>query len=179
MSLISNAVRSAVRTRLADPATGFNPVLAALCLAPYALDAYEIDFTDSSTNFWQSYVTADNLDESDADEGTLMLLYTRRSQTPGPQPQKFSSFSGIVEIGLDVDISWASSAVPLDTDSLADATEDTLINVFNASANYGAWASNGVLYNGEFQMNRQALRASGASWRQRLECIIGFELVAS
>lgn len=179
MSQISNAVRTAVKTRLADPTTGFNFwLLQFASTAPYNLDSpYQIDFSDASTNFWTSNVTSDQLDESSPDEGTLLMLYTiRAAAQQGDGVQKFTMFSGEVQIGLDIELSWLSSAIPHDTESLADATEDALVKVFNSSAYYGQMSpsGSGIAYNGEFEMNRQALRTSGENYRQRLNCLLRF-----
>jgi hypothetical protein len=177
MPQISYLVRQQVVARLADPATGFNFWMAQACASQSpAPTPFVIDFSAASTNFWQSNVTAEALDESTPDESTLCIVYGGSMENQTGTPQKFTRFSGTVEINVVFEISWPESDIPGDTDGMADATVDAMIQTFNSSAYFGAF-SGGVLYNGLIRGDRGALRQSGAGWRQRCPYQLTFEVV--
>jgi hypothetical protein len=179
MPQISYLVRSQVRARLADPKTGFNFWLAQACLSEpteLPLEPFVIDFSDRSPTFWQSYISADDLDATtSSSDGTLCILYSARSSTPGATYQKFSTFGGPVHICIDFEIAWGESFDPSDTESLADATEDAMVQTFNSSAYFSNFNS-GVLWNGVIDCVRSPMRQGGPGWRQRLSFALLFEL---
>jgi hypothetical protein len=177
MPQLSYLVRSQVVSRISDPATGFNYWLGQACMGmDSAPTPYTINWATGSTTFWQSYVTSEQLDEtSDLDDGTICLIYGLRIGNQEGTPAKFTVFSGTVDIAVDFEISWPESFVPPDTESLADATDDAMVQTFNAAATIGSFGQ-GVIYNGLISAERGPLRQSGQGWRQRLPYRFHFEL---
>jgi hypothetical protein len=90
--------------------------------------------------------------------------------------QKFTRFSGMAEFNVDFKISWTEADIPSDTDSIADACDDAMMQCFNSAAYFGA-GSDGVLYNGMIAAACGPLRQSGGGWRQRLPYRFQFEVV--
>jgi hypothetical protein len=178
MPQVSYLVRQQVVARLSNPTTGFNFWLAAACATQTpAPTPFVIDWTASSTNFWQSNISAEALDESSPDEGTLCMVYGEGFRNQTGTVQKFAVFSGTLEIEVCFELGWPQSNAPNDTEGLADATDDAMIQTFNSAAYFGAF-SNGVIYNGLIDGGRGPLRPSGEGWRQRLPYRLTFELVA-
>jgi len=178
MPQVSYLVRQQVRKRLADNLTGFNYWLSQACLSQVPQpDPYVIDFADGSSNFWQSNITAEELDATSTPaDGTLCLLYSVRSTTPGPTYQKFSIFGGVVQVAVDFEIARLEGFDPSDTEGLPDATVDAMYQTFNSQAYFNSWSS-GVIYNGTIEEGpRGPMRQSGSNWRQRIPFLISFEL---
>jgi hypothetical protein len=180
MPSVSYLVRSQVTARLATQASGFNYWLAQAC-ENYASRPvpYAITWTQPTTNFWNSYVSSEDLDKSSTPgDGTICLIYGVRFENMVGTVQKFTVFSGVVEIGVEFDIAWDSDEIPKDTESLADATDDAMIQTFNSSAYFGSFGG-GVLWNGNIEVAaRGQLRESGTGWRQRIPYRLTFEVEA-
>ena len=176
MPQISYLVRSQVTARLPNPTTGFNYWLAQACAGqvPAPLP-YLLDWTPSSSNFWTSYCTPEDLDTSSTvADGTICLVYGCGIANMEGTVQKFAVFSGTVDVAVELDIAWTQSFIPHDTDGIADATDDAMIQSFNSSAYFDSFYD-GVIYNGTIRGDRGPLRASGSGWRQRIPYRIHFE----
>lgn len=180
MPSVSYLVRSQVTARLSNQASGFNWWLAQACEGYASRPApYSINFGQGTSNFWNSYVSTEDLDKtSTPGDGTICLIYGVRFENMVGTVQKFTVFSGVVEIGIEIDIAWDTEDIPQDTESLADATDDAMIQTFNAASYFGAFGG-GVLWNGNIEVTaRGHLRESGSGWRQRLPYRLTFEVEA-
>jgi hypothetical protein len=177
MPQISYLVRSQVVSRLSNPATGFNYWLEQACASQSPPPVpFSIDWGPGSITFWQSYISSEDLDNtSDPGDGTLCIIYGLSLANMTGTVQKFTVFSGTVEIAADYEIAWSESFDPQDTESLADATDDAMVQTFNAAAYFGSFGL-GVIYNGLIQGERGPLRQSGTGWRQRLPYRLSFEV---
>src|ERR1700736_5911292 len=104
MPQVTYLVTQQVRNRLAHPLTGFNPLLAVACSnqTPQP-EPYVIDFTDGSFNFWQSQITAEELDSTSSPEGSLCILYGKQATNQTGTAQKFATFSGTVQVQIDME----------------------------------------------------------------------------
>lgn len=172
---------------MSNPTTGFNYWLAQACAgeqpspAPYAINwsvASRGNQNVGPTNLWFSKISAENLDAtSSPDDGTLCMIFGGGFANMTGTPSKFSVFGGTVEMGVEFDIAWSEADAPLDTESLADATDDAMIQTFNSASYFGSFGL-GVIYNGLIRADRESLRQSGTGWRQRVPYRLTFELQA-
>ena len=170
MSQISKKVRDAVRLKLSDSASGFNPVFASV--APtYGVNAFTVDFSERSPQFFQAFVHPDEIDESTPSKYPLMCLYTLRCVNRNEQ--KFSLFSGDVLIGIDVHLTWRNARVLPDFESLADAVEEAVITLFNDDA---LITPPSVAYNGGISLDRSTVTMAGEHWRKTLSFRLAFEV---
>lgn len=174
MSRISAVVRDAVLARLSDPATGLNANLAAVAGEAYGLtEDYSIDWGPKSKQFFQGALLPGDVEDSVAAKYPMVMLYTTGSRNQNLQ--KFTLFSGIVDIAVDVHLSWRAGAALRDFESLGDAFEDAIYKTFNDSA----WAASyglPIAYNGDLQMTKRPLEMAGEHWRQTLQFSLTFEV---
>jgi len=178
MPQVSYLVRQQVVARLSDEESGFNFWLTQACAGEDPSPTpFVVDFSLTSTNFWQSNITAEALDMSSPDQGTLCMVYGGGFQNQTGTVQKFAVFSGTLDVCVDFEIGWPESYDPNDTESLADAVDDAMIQSFNSAAYFGSF-SDGVIYNGLIRGDRHPMRPSGEGWRQRLPYRLTFELQA-
>jgi hypothetical protein len=179
MPQVSYLVRSQVVARISNPTTGFNYWLGQACASQtpaISTLAYAINWQSPSTDFWQSYISSEDLDAtSTPDQGTLCMIYGLGMANQTGTVVKFAVFTGTVEIGVDFDIAWPESFDPQDTEGLADATDDAMIQTFNSAAYFGSFGS-GVIYDGLISAARGPLRQSGPGWRQRIPYRLTFEV---
>jgi hypothetical protein len=180
MPQVTYLVLQQALARMATPLTGFNALLAAACAAQSPQPTpYAIDFTTGSFNFWQSNISIEDLDQTSTPDGTVCVMYGVKAVNMTGTVQKYQIFSGTVQIAIDFEIAWDSSFDPSDTESLANATEDAMVQCFNAPAYYGSLNTNGVIWNGLIDEGvRGPLRLSGPGWRQKIPFVLTFEVQA-
>jgi hypothetical protein len=171
MSQISKAVREAVHRRLSDPATGFNVNLQAV--APdYDIRPFTIDWSENSKQFFQGFLTPDDLDDTTASRYPMVMLFAINSANQNLQ--KFTLFSGVVVIGLDFHLSWRAGNALKNFEDLSDAVEDAVYTTLNGT-DFQAWGAP-LAYNGEVQMQKRPLEMAGEHWRQTISFRLTFQV---
>jgi hypothetical protein len=183
---VSRFARSAVKARLANTVSGFNPRLTA-ALADAGLTTLApgftlpLSFADDSKNFFQA-----DLDETDFERSTaftfpFLTLYTIKSTNT--HEEKFRSFDGVVVLGMSIYVSWTSSGARRDMESVVDCFEEALYQTFDSMENnpeatgqvIAEWAnaysvaagSNfSLVYNGDLDVARGKIKSGGHNWVQ-------------
>jgi hypothetical protein len=168
---VSNQARTVVTNFLSDNTLGFNATLATIC-GSYGITPFTINFAPKSKNFFTGYYAPKDLVTTSNISFPLMCLYTIKSANNNQE--KFHVFSGSVMIGLDTYIGFPSSAAPSDPETLVDAVEDTLYNLFNSPATQHLWTP--VSYNGDVQVNRGVLTKQGPNWLQLVRSMMTFDI---
>ncbi len=159
-----------VLARLSDATTGFNSAVSTVA-SGYGIDAIYIDWDPTRTQFWPGALSPDQLDESTTSEYPMAFLFATGARNENLQ--KFSRFSGTVNVQLNIWLSWDSPDAIDTFESGGDAVEDTLLAVFNAgSQDWGRY----VYYNGDIAIDRGRLEMAGLNWRQRISCQLTFEV---
>ena len=167
MAQISKRVREAVILRLADATDGLNARFAAIASA-YGINdpsKYSIDFATGSKQFFQGFLGPDDIESTTPLKYPLVCLYSAGSSNQNLQ--KFTRFSGVVTIGLDIHVTWRKSSAMQSFEDLGDAFEDSVIGLLNDptwAASYGA----PIAYNGEISFQKTPLVLEGENWRQSL-----------
>jgi hypothetical protein len=170
---ISNHIRTTIGTILANDNVGFNPILQAIC-TDYNAKPFTIDYSPKSRNFFQGYFGPKVLMNTTNVKFPVQCLYTIRTQNQNTE--KFAVFSGAVQLGIDTYISFSKSGAPGEPDALGDAVEDTLINLFNSSANLHMFGN--VTYNGDISTTRGPMADDGSNWLQLLQTRLTFDYTA-
>lgn len=99
---------------------------------------------------------------------------------------KFHQFSGAVEIGVNVFLSWPTGRVLQDFTSLAACVEETMLTLFNRARNANPddqdWDFPGenvdVVYNGDIYMTPSRVERGEESWKQLLAFRASFRVDA-
>lgn len=174
MSAISKAVRTAVLAKLSDPSAGFNANLAtAIGSGDYGdAAAFTIDWSANSRQFFQGALGPDDIDESTPSQYPMVMLYSISSANRNLQ--KFTEFSGLVNIGLDFHLTWKDARVLAAFDDLGDAVEDAVFATLNARAAQ-TWNAP-IAYNGDLAASRARLEMAGEFWRQTIAFRSSFEV---
>jgi len=175
MPQIHRAVRNAVRDQLKDVNNGFNKKLADIASTYDIADqVFTINFDNPGENFYYGQISEEVLDALEGPAYPLMTLFSIAS---GNQNfQKFTTFSGTVEIGIQVFVSWAEGRLIPNFENLGDAVIDVMYDLFNASA-LQSWAVP-VAYNGEISCAKGPLVLAGDNWRQLLIFRLVFQVDA-
>lgn len=174
MPQISKYVRDALKAHLSDSNTGFNARLGVI--APdYGIDPWEVDWSDTSTNFIFGQVDPQAFEESSVFTYPLVTIDTVRSQNTNAI--KFHTFSGPVIAVIQVHHSWPDESVIADFASFVDATEDAVIACLN-DRDQQVWAPN-LAWGGQVAAQRGAIRMGGLGWLQSLTITCQFALNAS
>lgn len=181
MADIRKRVRDAMVAILSADETGFNQQLAA------TLSAYEVEeqtglslvWGSDSRNVFQGQLSSD--DESVAQlRGQLTLrLWTSLAQWTGDT--KGGKWSGRVTAHLDFLVHFSQreaqedSLETMDTESVPDAVEDAVIEVFSrASINWGS--DYRIAYAGEVSCDRPSANLLDAGWEQLIPITIDFRV---
>lgn len=174
MPNISKYVREAVRTQLADATVGYNARLESVAESYGIEDVKDkrINFAKDSTNFLFGRISPDALEQSSVLTYPLMTIASVRCQNTNRV--KFATFSGGVQVVIEVHHSWPDSAVIGDFDSEVDATEDVVIACLNAQ-NAQAWPPN-LGWNGQVAATRSGIRMGGYGWLMTIQFLCTFEL---
>src|ERR1700738_3447294 len=95
-------VRSAIKTRLANNASGFNANLATAS-AGLGIDDFSIDFTPNSQNFYEARLDLASIQQSGYDAPQIVTIWAADSQPLQDGRRLIShTFSGTVIAGIDV-----------------------------------------------------------------------------
>lgn len=173
MISISNHVRSTIGAMLAHPTVGFNPTLGTIA-NDYGCTPFTIDYRTTSNNFFTGYFTSKNLLDTSNISLPMQCLYTLRAMNTNSE--KYAVFAGTLDLGIDTYISFGKSGAPRDTDTVADAVEATLYNVFHQEANMPLYGN--VTYSGDLTVTRFPLQQSGTNWLQLVQARLSCELTA-
>ncbi len=175
---ITTLVLDAIETKLSDDAEGINPVFNALA-AGYGLTPpdpnatlainFVADTAGASNNFVRANIDPDEWEARGAYKFPLVTLFGARSTNKNYQ--KFHQFSGDVQVGLHVFLSWRQSRLKIDFQSYADCMEETVVTLFNRARNAfpidQEWGD-GIVYNGDISLTRSRIGKGGEGWSQLL-----------
>jgi hypothetical protein len=121
-------VRDAI---LACLSAGFNAAIATL--APtYEVDAFELDFTESSQNVWIGRVNPEEVELSSLMEFPGMTIYTDAVQDGSPRIIHGFQFSGALMGCVDVYIRPREGRERFDSEAMLDMAEDAILGLFGA-----------------------------------------------
>jgi hypothetical protein len=172
-----NIARSAVLARLASTTTGFNPSYAASLSNYPGTPSMTIDFTTGakSLNFFLARIDVEDIVETATSKFPIMCLW----QGPGSNgnTQKFTRFSGLVRVGIDVHLSYKTSQALRNYEAWPDAVVDTVITVMH-NPDTQDWGYN-LVYNGQLSYESQKLRRGAENWLQTVYFQTTFEVVLS
>lgn len=173
-----------VLNRLANPGDGLNATFNAMApIEPFsitsaALTSMQIDFASpQSKNF-----VLGNLDFSDVEETSpfkypLVMLYTTSSSNQNNN--KFQAFSGPVNVGIDVFLSWKNNGVLRDYESYANCVISAVYTIMNRSRQGVEadqnWSAE-VVYNGDIGSVKSLIKRAGDNWLQRIKFTMAFEV---
>jgi hypothetical protein len=166
---ISDLAVQAIYNRLSHPTTGFNATFVENATAHgIPADYISIDFDPQTTkNFAFAYLEPDAIEQSMTASFPFATLYCMESDNLRGDPQKFSSFSGIVRIVFEVFLSWKpilGKAVRFDR--YGSCVESAVVDVINRVENQN-WG-HPLAYNGNIQCRRGPLQFAAENWRQRI-----------
>ncbi len=170
MISVSKHIRDVVVNIMSDQSTGFNATLTAVS-DQYQIEPFLIDFSSISKNFYQGWYSSKTLDITTAYKCPLMLLYTIKSQNQNLE--KFRVFSGAALMGLDIYLSFKKSAAIPDTETLGDAVEATLYNLFNQESTAALYGD--VIFNGDISIQKGPLALADTNWLQLIQSRLSFD----
>jgi hypothetical protein len=174
MAKIGRLAREAVRAVLAEPVTGFNARFAGVAL-DYGLQPFSVDWSSASKQVWEAPLDPEDLDATSPARYPLVMLYCVASENRNSR--KFATFSGTVEVAVDLHLSWKGGNAPRDADLLADAIEDAVYQIVN-EADFQAVAGAPLLWNGDISLRRGPLLMGGEHWLRTLAFRLTFEVDA-
>ncbi len=178
MPAISQRVRLAIKSQLADPATGFNgrftTALQTYNADPTGIHWTGINWSQGSRNFMYG-----RINPTKVDEGTGLIQYpfvtldTLRAQHTNEVVSV--TFAGPVTAVIDVHLGWDADGLLFDFASYGDALEDAMFATINnlAKQNYGA----NILYNGRMAVQRSEIYPGGPNWRQSFTFLPEFKVI--
>jgi len=176
-SKISGVVPAALWAQLSNQTSGVNPRLVALADSQaYKFDAFEIDWSDTSTNFIFGRIDPGLLQESSVFTFPMVTIDIGELADRGTDPRriKTATFSGLV-IGLvEVHHTWESEGVLADFGALVNATGDAILNCLN-DHEVQQWPGN-LLWNGRARMVPGPLKMGGQGWLRTTQFLCPFEL---
>lgn len=172
MPQITKAARDAVRTRLMDPAYGFNAAIATVAPS-YGTTAIALDFSAAGKRFFEAFIHPDQVENSSALRYPVAMLYGTIAQNRNFT--KHTDFSGQVQVVFQVWLSWRHGNPVPNTEDLVDAVEDTLARVFQDRTWAAAYTAP-LVYNGDLTVARAQLEQAGEHWRQGITARLTFEV---
>ena len=185
-SPISKVVLDGMYSRLSNPTTGFNPVLAAAA-SKYSIPGFSIDFSATSPNFFFGNVSPDvveslnriqeNSDPSSILAYALLTIDTLRDQDTALVTS--ASFAGDIQGVISLTLAWASSQVPQTLAYWTNACEETMYNVLSSPSNQASWTVAGLAFDRKVPMMRGAITVAGSNLRQTIQWQPMFRLIAA
>lgn len=171
-TLITRYVRAAAKAYLADPTSGFNATLASIA-ATHGVTAFTIDWSATSKQFWEAYLTPDDVDESAASKYPMAFLHGVASDNSHDSLPR--TFSGSVDLALAFWFTDRATSAPRTLEPLCDAVEDA-VNAMFADGNWPQlWgASNAVMVRCPSQ--RARLDTGGEHWRASIVFRLTFQV---
>ncbi len=131
---------------IGDPTNGFNAALIQAA-ADNGVNAFEIDFSRKSRNFFKSNFGILDLLENDGADLPAICLYEDGDENVNLLTSNI--FSGTLRWRIDVHLSWSNNDMAQDLDGLRYAVHDALVNVVNSEAAMEIWqTTTGLAFNG-------------------------------
>lgn len=181
---VSQVTIAAIQERLADDTYGLNATYNGIA-SFYGVPAdLAIDWTGSdnstgkSRNFALANVSADQWQETGAFDFPLVTLFTDGAENQNQQ--KFHLFSGPVEVGMNVFLSWKQARLKLAVfEPMAWCIEDAVTQVFNRARNSFPgdqdWGVQ-VVYNGNISWKKSRIEIANEFWGQLIAYKFLFEV---
>jgi len=181
-NFISKAVLDQVVARLSDPTYGYNATYNSLAPGYGVPHDSAINFshvTGKAFNFIRGNVSMDDLINTSAQKFPFVCAFVNRSSNRASGHRlKYHIFSGQVEAGVNVFLSFNRGGVIPDFTPQADCVEETMYTILNrarnAFPNDQNW-SDSVVYNGDVDMRRTAVVRGAEFWAQVLSFTATFE----
>jgi hypothetical protein len=163
-------LRAAILDRLRS---NYHATMASVA-ASYGIAPISMDLSPTSKQVFQGYLTADQIDESAPSRYPMLVIYT--SSSSNEHTVVPSSFSGRVSVVLDWYVSFRGGNAQRDSETIADALEDTVYKIFDD----GSWpqlhgAPDAVMPG--IDCARQPIEMAGEHWRQMLRFTMTFEVL--
>lgn len=140
----------------------------------YGITPFELDFSDSSTNFAVSHIDPAKIERCQLTDFPAACLYTSEVQANGDVHA--IQFSGKLMAHLDLYVRDREGAEGFNTEDLFDAIEDAAVSVLNNRSNH--WPA-GVIYSRMLNMNRETLIPLGDGFATRIPITMAFEVYVS
>lgn len=171
-------VQDALLAALSHAAYGFNAQLASIA-SSYGIDGFQISWASDSPNFFEGYIGPDQENISDLIESPAIVIYTSTVRAQ-PEMEKGREFVGLVNAHADVYLQFrplkmAPLGVSLPSVRRADAVFQAVEDAMIRTVNVAAWPGS-VLYNRDFQSDRDPLQYVGDGWQARVACQFLFEV---
>ncbi len=167
-------VRDALRFLLSAEATGFNSMLATV--APvYGVAPFEIDFGSvPSASFFQGFLSLESQSLSMLKPHPVALALYTSDATNDQRIMRSAEprFLGRVVAHLDFYHHVIDGEETYDTESVADAIEDAVLNVITP----GSVEQYGIIYDGGVSCVREAFQQLGDGYQQRIPITFLFEV---
>jgi hypothetical protein len=152
----SRELRTAVVERLSDEAIGLNPYLAEAA-TEYEVDPFEIDFSDTSDNFYKSNINPRQMPDITDFDFPILCVYASKGENTGSRAIS-AAFDGEVLVCVDVHLSWDGLASLRDFESRLDAVEAALVSSLNIQLH-----PEGLAYT-SYAFVRTPLSPAGSRW---------------
>ena len=163
---ISDVALNSVFSTLSDPAAGFNPLFIQQATAYGVPPTYaQFDFTDASKNFIIGQVDPDQYETTGEIGYPFGCLYVLESANTNLT--KFSTFSGMVRVILDVYLSWGPIRGIPNFEKYCNCVESAVISAMNLWERQASFIKP-LSYNGVVQCRRGPAVFGGENWRQKL-----------
>lgn len=171
---ISKRVREAVLLQATDPTIGLMPTLDAIAARDGEIVAkhYLIDWTLGKGQFFESALSADDIDKTTPDKYPLSTL--RVANAVNKNKEKFRTFAGDVFVEFVFHLSWREYRAQTKGEAYGDAFEEALFFTFNSPGVQG-WATP-LVYNGDLDVKRSPLDRGGQMFRQSIKADFIFEV---
>lgn len=155
-------VRDVVHAQLSDVTRGFNVQLGVTAAAA-GVQPFEIDFSDTSRNFFEANINPEDIEGSTPFKYPLASLYI-----PGEGntlDQAFITYSGVVRVVFTVYLSFNVSGIPRNVEKTTNAVSAAIVRTFcDSSAAASANFTGPVTYNRKIQIARSRLIMGAENW---------------
>lgn len=171
-AMITKRVRDAIVRRLRDPISGLNPNLQTVCEA-YSIPELQIDF-DSRTQFFQGWISPDNLEDTTVFKYPALILYTVNSQDD--RVIKYKQFSGVVQVGIEVHMELIQKYAIQDMESYQDAIEGAMVLTLHGAEYDSEFSSFGAHFRRDTAFQRNPVQLESGNWRISMTIGMSFEV---
>ncbi len=152
----------------------FTAAFATAALDYPGLTPFTIDFNPpKSQSFFYGRLDIDDIAGTTARAHNLMTLFTIKSINQNLE--KIRTFSGTVQSGIDVWISYRAGNVLQDFEAMPECLENVFYNIFNARLNATYWGQN-VAFNGGIQVSIGPLVKDDLNWRRLIAVTLSHEV---
>ena len=135
-----------------------------------------IDFTSTpSKNFILGDVDPGDFEQTSVFRYPLLTAYAKKSENNNFQ--KFTTFSGLVVIGVNVFLSWRHNNALRDFETYSSLMSGAMYTVLNRSRNDvdQDWSQE-VTYNGNVGLVKSSIKRDAENWFQQLAFTLVFEV---